>query len=160
MGNMPLMLPTTEIDMLTMTATDAVDLAAEGKLADGYASPLHAALRGGDGTSSGAAATEEDDLGALAPGTLPTQALSTDYPSRSHRRSRQQLSASRLQETSIKSGHGRYSVPPFSHRSSGTNCSGVSRARLIASSRSSKRGREPMRSPASASGSQSPGSNA
>jgi hypothetical protein len=31
------MLPTHEIDTLTMTVTDAIDLAAEGKVADGYA---------------------------------------------------------------------------------------------------------------------------
>jgi hypothetical protein len=31
------MLPTNEIDTLTMTVTDAIDLAAEGKVADGYA---------------------------------------------------------------------------------------------------------------------------
>jgi hypothetical protein len=31
------MLPTHEIDTLTMTVTDAVDFAAEGKVADGYA---------------------------------------------------------------------------------------------------------------------------
>jgi hypothetical protein len=30
------MLPTHEIDTLTMTVTDAVDLAAEGQVADGY----------------------------------------------------------------------------------------------------------------------------
>jgi hypothetical protein len=33
------MLPTDEIDTLTMTVTDAVDFAAEGKGADGSASP-------------------------------------------------------------------------------------------------------------------------
>jgi hypothetical protein len=31
------MIPTNEIDTLTMTVTDALDCAAEGKLADGYA---------------------------------------------------------------------------------------------------------------------------
>ena len=34
------MLPTHEIDTLTMTVTDAVDLAAEGQLADGYTALL------------------------------------------------------------------------------------------------------------------------
>jgi hypothetical protein len=33
-------LPTNEIDTLTMTVTDAIDLAAEGHLADGYAALL------------------------------------------------------------------------------------------------------------------------
>jgi hypothetical protein len=37
------MLPTNEIDTLTMTVTDAVDLAAEGKVADGYACLVWAA---------------------------------------------------------------------------------------------------------------------
>jgi hypothetical protein len=31
------MLPTHEIDTLTMTSTDAIEFAAEGKIADGYA---------------------------------------------------------------------------------------------------------------------------
>ena len=31
------MLPTNEIDTLTMTVTEAIDLAAEGQMADGYA---------------------------------------------------------------------------------------------------------------------------
>ncbi len=31
------MLPTREIDTLTMTVTDAIDFAAEGNVADGYA---------------------------------------------------------------------------------------------------------------------------
>ena len=31
------MLPTNEIDTLTMTVTDAIDLAREGQIADGYA---------------------------------------------------------------------------------------------------------------------------
>jgi hypothetical protein len=34
------MLPTNEIDTLAMTVTDAVDLAVEGKLADGYSELL------------------------------------------------------------------------------------------------------------------------
>src|SRR4051794_34947110 len=40
------MLPTYEIDTLTMTVTDAVDLGAEGKLAHGYAALLSGRKRG------------------------------------------------------------------------------------------------------------------
>jgi hypothetical protein len=34
------MLPTNEIDTLTMTVTDAIDFAADGQVADGYAAPV------------------------------------------------------------------------------------------------------------------------
>jgi cation diffusion facilitator CzcD-associated flavoprotein CzcO len=47
------MLPTNEIDTLTMTVTDAIDLAAEGKVADGYACLLWGLHRAEDIAAEG-----------------------------------------------------------------------------------------------------------